>query len=469
MTASAVQGAAIGAARPEEPGEAISTMTNTAVAAGPQLAAETAEPAFPGRDFRALWTATGISQVGSAVSNVVVPLCAAVALNASAAQMTWLAAAELVPSLLIRVPAAAWSDRLRRPRAPLMAWCNLAQTVIMGLIPLLWWAGVLNFWLLLAVAVAASFALGVYSALSSPVLVRIVPKSHLVAANGKLSATRSVADIAGPALGGAILAVLAAPAAVLLDAASFLASATLLTRVRAERTPQAGGNSDGKADAAAPQPSKPKQKPAPLGVAGNFRLALAMARHSGVRAMVSVAFVNGLVQPVLVLFLIRDLHMRASLIGILLAFGAVGGVAGGMLVGRLQERFGPQRTVGLGAIASVASLALLPFAATGLSGMAGLVLLELAGSLGGTLLIATVFGGLQAAAPPDKIAQVMAMAWVLLQAASLAGVAAGGALAAGVGLRWAMAASFAVLAGTLLPQLARWALARWAPDPPIAA
>ena len=430
-------------------------MTNTAVAAGTGLAAEPAgAPHFPGRDFKALWTATGVSQAGSAVSNVVVPLCAAVALNASAAQMTWLAAAELVPSLLIRVPAAAWSDGLRRPRAPLMAACNLVQAVIMGLIPALWWAGALDFRLLLALATAASFALGVYSALSGPLLVRIVPKPHLVAANGKLSATRSAADITGPALGGAVLSVLAAPAAVLLDAASFLASASLLTRVRSERPAHA--------QARASRAGEPE--PARRVAAANVRLAASMARHAGLRAIVSVAFVNGLVQPVLVLFLVRDLHMHSSAIGLLRGLGAVGGVGGGMMVGRLQQRFGERWTAGLGAAASVASVALLPFAAAGLSGMAGLVLFELAGSFGGTLLIAMVFGGLQAAAPPERIAQVMAMAWVLLQAATLIGVAVGGVLAVRLGLRWAMTASFAVMAGTLVPHLARRASAGRAAD-----
>ncbi|MFF1901962.1 MFS transporter [Kitasatospora sp. NPDC058218] len=464
-------------------------MTSTTLAGGGEQTS--ASPVFPDRPFRALWAATGLSQVGSAVSNVTIPMCAAVTLGASALEMTSLAVVEVLPSLLIRLPAAAWSDGLRRPRAPMMAACNLVQAAIMGAVPLLWWFGVLHIVLLLVLAAVASAALGVYSALASPLLVQIVPKAHLVEANGKISATRSIADISGPALGGALLARVAAPYVVLVDALSFLASAALLTRVRPgttddradDRTDDRAGTKAGltadQDDAAKTNAANagtgteeatggtskpPKQR---LGAAANLRLALAMARQSGVRAMVAVAFVNGVTSPVLVLFLVRSVHMRPSLIGTLLALGAVGGVTGGMLVGRAQKRLGPGRTLALGTAVSLLSLALLPFTTAGPSAMAGLVLLELAGSFGGTLLVATVFGNLQAAAPKDRIAQVMAMAFVLLQAASLIGVPVGGALAIAFGTRWAMIAAFAVMAAALGPQLVRWALTRWAPDPPI--
>jgi predicted MFS family arabinose efflux permease len=418
---------------------------------------------FPNGAFRALWAATGVSQAGSAVSNVAIPLCAAVTLGASAPQMTGLAMIELVPSLLIRMPAAAWSDRLRRPRVPLMSACNLAQAVTMGAVPVLWWTGALTMLMLFALATVASLALGVYSALSNPVLNSIVPKQHLVDATGKLSATRSAADISGPTLGGMLLAVLAAPAVVLVDAVSFLASAVLLIRVHPA---EAGARTADRAETAAPVS---KQQPdtagaEPVSTAGSWRFAVSLLRRSQVRAVMAVAFIQGLTQPVLVLFLVRGLDMRSSAIGLLLALGAVGGVGGGWQVGGIQRRLGAVRTVALGAAANVAALALLPFAAAGLTGMAGLVLLELGGSFGGTLLIASVFGGLQTAAPRERVARVMAAAMMLLQAAGLAGVPLGGALATLFGLRTTMVAAFGLTVCILGPQLIRWAATGWAPD-----
>ncbi|MFC6086700.1 MFS transporter [Sphaerisporangium aureirubrum] len=404
---------------------------------------------FPSPGFRALWAATGVSQVGSAVSIVAIPLVAAVTLRATPAQMAWLGVVELVPSLLVRVPAAAYSDRLRRPRVPVMVACNLLQTGIVGLIPLLWWLGALDLTVLLLLAGTASAALGVYSSLSSPLLVSVVPEPHLVTANGRLFATRSAADITGPAIGGGLLAVLSAPLVVLADALSFLLSAALLTRVR-ERPPEAR-------DAAAGAPRE--------GAAAVPRLALALIRRSSVQALVAVAVANGMTQAVLVLFLLRELRMHPSALGVLLAFGAAGGVGGGLLVGRLMARFGPGRTMAIGAVTTMGSLALLPFAAPGVSGAAGLVLFELGGSFGGTLMMATLYGGLQAAAPRDRVARVMALSGVMLQVAALCGVSLGGVAGTALGLRTAMVAVFGLMLAGLVPQLVRWAVARWAVDP----
>src|SRR5919204_3085476 len=82
---------------------------------------------FLDRSFRALWAAVGVSQVGSAVSLVTVPLIAAITLHAAPAQMAWLAAMKIAPSLLVSVPAGAWSDSLRAQRVPFMVGCNLIQ------------------------------------------------------------------------------------------------------------------------------------------------------------------------------------------------------------------------------------------------------------------------------------------------------------------------------------------------------
>jgi len=399
--------------------------------------------AFPNKQFRALWAAVGVSQLGSAVTIMVLPLIAVVTLGATAGQMAWLTALELAPALLIRLPASAWADSLKRPRVPFMVACYLVQACIIGAVPLLWWFGLLTFGTLLPLAALASAALGVYSSLSSPILVQVVPKPNLVDANAKISATRSAADIAGPAVASGLLAVLAAPLVVLVDAFSFLLAAALYTRVKPKPVPVA--------------PPAAKAFDAP----GMWRLARAMMRRSPVQAMVSVAFVNGAVQTVLVLFMTRELKFAPSIISLLLGLGAVGGVVAGLLTGRVLNRVGPGRTLAIGAVATICSLALLPFSTTGFTAVAGVVLFELAGSLGGTLMIATVFGGLQASAPEGKVSQTMAIAGLLLQLAALIGAPLGGILGSFSGLRVAMLTALVLMAVTLLPQVARWAAARW--------
>ncbi|GAA2845924.1 MFS transporter [Streptosporangium fragile] len=401
---------------------------------------------FPDGSFLAYWSALGVSQFGTAVSMMAIPLIAAVTIGVTPGQMTWLVAMELAPALLVRIPAAAWSDRLRR-RLPLMIACNLAEAVIMGAIPLLWWRGQLSFLTLLPLVAAASLVAGVHSSLSSPVLVQIVPREHLVDANGKTSATRSVADISGPAAGGALMAVLSAPLVVLVDAASFLASALLLTRVR---VPEAAG---------------PAGERAARGTVRHVvRLAAVLARRSGVQAMVALSCVQGVMQPILTLFMVRELELGPTAIGLLLSLGAVGGIGGGLLAGRVMGRYGPGRTLALGALVSACSPAALPFCGPGLSGAAGVVLFELASSFGGTILIATAFGALQGAAPEGKVATVMALAGTSLQVGALAGVLAGGALGTVAGLRATVAIAAALMILALIPQIVRWYAARWEVD-----
>ncbi len=406
-------------------------------------AGETVTGRFPDGSFLAYWSAVGVSQFGSAVSTMAVPLIAVVTLRLTAGQMAWLTVFETLPALLVRVPAAAWSDRLRGRLFPMVG-CNVVQAVIMGAIPLLWWQGRLSFPALLLLVTAASLALGVNTSLSPPLLVRIVPGEHLVDANGRTSATRSVADISGPAAAGALMAVLAAPLVVLVDAASFLLSALLLLRVRVPREPgQARGRRAG-------------------GTAGDIpRLARDLARRSGVQAMVALSFVQGTVQPILVLFMTDELRLGKTAIGLLVSLGAVGGVGAGLLVGRVLGRYGPGRTVALGAVVSVCSLAALPFAGPGFSGAASVVLFELASSFGGTIMAATVFGALQGTAPEGKVARVMALTGTLLQIGALAGISAGGTLAELAGLRTAVGIAALLMPLVLLPQVARWYSARW--------
>jgi hypothetical protein len=129
---------------------------------------------FPSRSFKALWAALGVSQLGSAVSAIALPLIAALSLGATPGQMSLLVAIELIPAFLIRVPAAAWADSLRR-RLPLMSACNLLRAVVIGAVPLLWWFDALSFGTLLLIGGAGSLLTGVYASLSSPVLVDVVP------------------------------------------------------------------------------------------------------------------------------------------------------------------------------------------------------------------------------------------------------------------------------------------------------
>ena len=66
------------------------------------------------RDFRNLWAAETVSQLGSQVSQIALPLVAIIVLKASAFEVALLGVIEFAPFILISLPAGVWVDRLRR-------------------------------------------------------------------------------------------------------------------------------------------------------------------------------------------------------------------------------------------------------------------------------------------------------------------------------------------------------------------
>src|ERR671919_1732707 len=65
-------------------------------------------------DFLRLWSAQTISQFGSQITALALPLAALLVLHASAFQVAALATVEWLPWLLFSLPAGAWVDRVHR-------------------------------------------------------------------------------------------------------------------------------------------------------------------------------------------------------------------------------------------------------------------------------------------------------------------------------------------------------------------
>src|SRR4051812_37801922 len=84
-------------------------------------------------DFLRLWTADTISQAGTQISMIALPLVAVKALDASTLQVGMLTAAETAAFLLIGLPAGAWVDRLRR--RPIMVAADWGRAALLGSIP----------------------------------------------------------------------------------------------------------------------------------------------------------------------------------------------------------------------------------------------------------------------------------------------------------------------------------------------
>src|ERR1022692_4953208 len=108
------------------------------------------------RDFIMLWSGQSISELGSSVTTVALPLTAVVLLKASTLQVGLLTAASTVPFLIVALPAGLVVDRIAKRR--LMIGCDVARMLIIGSVPLAALLGVLTMGQLFAVALLSGLA-----------------------------------------------------------------------------------------------------------------------------------------------------------------------------------------------------------------------------------------------------------------------------------------------------------------------
>ena len=183
-----------------------------------------------GGSFTRYWVAATISSFGTAVTAVAMPVLVVQVLGASPVEVGIVNAAQFVPYAVLGLLAGVYVDRWRRLRV--LVWASVGRGLALGLIPVLWLAGVLEIWslvvLLLIFGSLAVFGL----AASQSLLPQIVPRSRLLPANSRLDQADAAAQTAGPALGGGLVGLLGAPVTISIDAVSYLVEAALIARLR---------------------------------------------------------------------------------------------------------------------------------------------------------------------------------------------------------------------------------------------
>ncbi len=317
------------------------------------------------RDFLLLWSGETVSQVGTTVSHLVLPLLAATVLGATPWEMGVLTAAETAAFLLVGLPAGAVMDRLRR--RPVMIAADLVRCALVASVAVAWWFGRLTFPQLVVVALLGGVATVFFDVGYQSMLPSVVGRAGLVEGNAKLESTRAAAQATGPALGGGLVQLAGAATAVLLDALSYLVSAATLARMRGpEPVPE-------------PAPGRPLRTDMIEGL--RYVLGHPLLRPIVVCTGTANLF-GGVLTAVSVLFLARELALPAGVIGLVLAAGSVGGVVGALTAGAWIRRFGQGRVLVTVLPAAGPLMVLLPLGGTG----AGLVWFA-------TALFAVSYGG----------------------------------------------------------------------------
>jgi MFS family permease len=297
------------------------------------------------RDFRLFWSGQTISLVGDQITLLALPLAAVLLLDANAAQMGYLGAATLMPHLLFSLPAGAWLERVAGRRR-IMIGADIGRALLLASVPLAHGFDAVTFGQLYAVAFATGCLAVLFDISYSTLFVAVVERERYLEANSLLNGSRSLSYVAGPSLGGLLVQALGAAFALLADALSFLASALLLGSMHASEPPLE------------PQAANMREQVAQglRFIFGNtfFRPALA--------ATATLNFFNLAFGALFILYATRELGVRPGTLGLVLGAGAVGGVLGAFVAGRLGRRIGLGPAFIVGQILFPLPLLLVPLA-----------------------------------------------------------------------------------------------------------
>lgn len=281
--------------------------------------------------FARVWVAETVSAFGSPVTTVAVQVLLVSTLSASATEIGLVTAAQWLPYLVFGLLVGVLVDRYRR--RPILVASQFGAGVLLTALPVLAWLGVLRAWVLAALLLVFGLLSLANSAAAQAYLPTLVPRADLGRANARLEQSGNAAQTVGPALAGALVRLVGAPLAVLVDAASYLVSGAVLATVRVPEPAPARG------------PARHVGRELRAGLAYVYRHRMlapyALATHAWFAC-------NAVAVTVLAPYALRTLGLGSVGYGVALAATGVGGVVGGGLSPWLGARLGAGTTVVLG-------------------------------------------------------------------------------------------------------------------------
>jgi MFS family permease len=367
------------------PAEPEDTITRYAVARGgaADQAATTFRDVFAVAEFRALWEAQLLSVIGDQLARVALTvLVYDRTRSALLAAVTFVAS--IVPTFVGGVTLSWLADRYPR-RAVLIACDLLRCALVLGMaVPAMPVAGQVAL-LVLVTLVSAPF-----TAARAAIYPDVLAGDRYVMGTAVTVTTYQFAQVLGFAAGGAVVGFFHTGPSLVIDAATFAASA-LIVRVGVRARP-------------APAPAYRRQPSRLAGVIAGARLVLA---HPALRTPMFfgwlAAFYNapeGVVTP-----LARDLHGGAATVGVILAAAALGEATGAIVFSRLVAPPARLRLMGPLAVTACGILALFFWR----PGLPGSLLILFASGLGAAYQIAAN-AAFVSAAPPEQRSQAFGMA-----------------------------------------------------------
>ncbi|HEY3832498.1 MAG TPA: MFS transporter [Acidimicrobiia bacterium] len=283
------------------------------------------------RDFVHLWSAETVSQVGTQVSMLAIPLMAIKVLHASTFQVGALTAVEFAPFLIVGLPAGAIVDRVRR--RPVMMICDLGRAASLASLPIVHAFGALSMWQLYVVVFANGVMTVFFDVANMSILPSLVDRDQIADGNAKLEVSRSGAQVAGPGLAGLLVQWIGSVTAVLVDAVSFVGSAVFLSFIRTAEPPV--------------EKHPPGMRPR---LRTEIREGMAYVWHHTMLRPIAFCtatsnLFSSMISAVYIVYAVRELHYAAGTIGLTFVFGGAGAVIGALVCARVTRPFGVGPTI----------------------------------------------------------------------------------------------------------------------------
>ena len=377
-------------------------------------------------DFLKLWSAETISQFGSQITGLALPLAAILVLDASAFQVSALFVVETAPFLLISLPAGVWVDRL--PRRPILVIGDFGRAIALATVPIAYWFDALTIWQLYGVGLVVGVLTVFFDVAYQSYLPSLVEREQLVEGNSKLEVSRSAAQLGGPAAAGILIQAIKAPAAILLDAVSFVFSGLFVFLIR-------------KREAALP--TRAERKAAGSSMRKELGEGLRWVLGNPYLRTISAStatfnFFNSMMGAILLVYLARQLEMSPGLIGVIFAIAQFGYLAGALSANKVSAKIGVGPAIMTGAMCGVFML-LIPIAPQDAHAAAPFIIVaELFVSFGVVVYNVTQVSMRQAITPERLQGRMNSVIRFIVWGVMPLGTLIGGALATSFDLRTAI-------------------------------
>ncbi|MDQ2680908.1 MAG: MFS transporter [Candidatus Eremiobacteraeota bacterium] len=300
-------------------------------------------------DFNKLWVGQSVSLLGSALTTFALPSLAVLVLHATAVQLGILTALQTLPFPILGMFVGVLADRLSRRKIMIVA--DLVRFALLATIPLSAWLGVLQMPQLYAVSLLSGIASAFFGITYQSYLPAVVPTERLTDANMKLEFSNSGSNMAGNALGGLLIQTIGAPAAIAVDAFSYVISVLTLAQIRTPELPHDG-------------PRLTLQQ----GIA-EMREGLKIVFHSSdlrwiLGGTATTNFGGAMIGAVNLIFAYRILHLQPGPLGLVYGIAEIGFI-GALLSTRVRMIFGLRATLAGSLFLGALGLAAMLFAQLG--------------------------------------------------------------------------------------------------------